>query len=988
MMSRGYLICPLICCVAALPLLSLAADTPATAPSSNHPTTVPVVQLTVQPARFLDHDNCVGNLLLRELQRQAVLIAARDELGLGTRDLVLREPFTRHGSNGVTTVLFESRIWRGDQAQICLARFDGNQSANPYALADVQVDRPQNTCQQWSNFKISKDPLVDYPQFVTKCEEASRGAYLGALRAEKVLGDFEPNPVHWVDAGTADPNALQHMRQMDVFSQYIAIRRLHDQIRSDGASTDRISALVRAYANLAALTGNQWSQANKAFMARSLLYAERLVVHQDRSSASLYARAYARAFAGLHEAALSDLNTITQRNETGSTEPDWIPLIRGLCLYDPSVLQQQLAIGPWHNRPLTAYLAAVVAGDGFTPVIQQTALDRALELFPGMFVLAPQVTPQVYGNQQQQPDQIVNEIPVVIINTLGDAGLSPAMQLQIRSLRPGSESYRQLAALRDQLNHAASRFPCDAREPSLGVLADLIEQQELVGLVRWTAAMRNINDPLAPRANPAQPQDARAANPILDAHPWGPFVQALSIGTDNSDQQSQALARIKDRNMGAWVDEAINHLQAQGRDTSSLEDAWRHPADLSADALVTDYSPHMVQTRATNQNQTDYLFHLCKTSPHSATLAEAWMRSIALEQLAGQKPMYERAVKRVETEFADRPGLLRVACDWCNQLGDFDRSLDLLNKLNPLEPSARNYSLTARILHRLGRRDEAVTCILRGTQVTDNSGSPEELCYQAANYLIEDQHYADALNCIQQASDGYSPQSPASWQMMARCYEAMGQFDDADECFRQLEVTYPTGIGQHYLWAKRLGRHDANDLRRKAVAYAHQPGDFVNDAYAVCIANDQEKKALSLLRQNAGTDPLDLAQVVVLATKLNNKAARNNAMGQFNNGYGVDRSFGLAFKTLVESKDLAPAMAAFDSWADHQLYDDDAMDWYSLTGRYLVAAGHAAEGKAYLIRAIRQTARERENYYLAWRELLQLGEDPKALLAGAATKPS
>ena len=32
-------------------------------------------------------------MLLRELQRQAVLIAARDELGLGTRDMVLREPF-------------------------------------------------------------------------------------------------------------------------------------------------------------------------------------------------------------------------------------------------------------------------------------------------------------------------------------------------------------------------------------------------------------------------------------------------------------------------------------------------------------------------------------------------------------------------------------------------------------------------------------------------------------------------------------------------------------------------------------------------------------------------------------------------------------------------------------------------------------------------------------------------------------------------------
>jgi len=62
------------------------------------------------------------------------------------------------------------------------------------------------------------------------------------------------------------------------------------------------------------------------------------------------------------------------------------------------------------------------------------------------------------------------------------------------------------------------------------------------------------------------------------------------------------------------------------------------------------------------------------------------------------------------------------------------------------------------------------------------------------------------------------------------------------------------------------------------------------------------------------------------------------------------------------------------------------VDWYSLAGRYLVAAGHAQEAKDYLARAIRLTEREKSNYALAWRELVKLGEDPKKLQASPATQ--
>jgi hypothetical protein len=62
------------------------------------------------------------------------------------------------------------------------------------------------------------------------------------------------------------------------------------------------------------------------------------------------------------------------------------------------------------------------------------------------------------------------------------------------------------------------------------------------------------------------------------------------------------------------------------------------------------------------------------------------------------------------------------------------------------------------------------------------------------------------------------------------------------------------------------------------------------------------------------------------------------------------------------------------------------VDWYSLAGRSLVAAGHAQEAKDYLARAIRLTEREKSNYALAWRELVKPGEDTKKLQAAPTTQ--
>jgi tetratricopeptide (TPR) repeat protein len=187
------------------------------------------------------------------------------------------------------------------------------------------------------------------------------------------------------------------------------------------------------------------------------------------------------------------------------------------------------------------------------------------------------------------------------------------------------------------------------------------------------------------------------------------------------------------------------------------------------------------------------------------------------------------------------------------------------------------------------------------------------------------------------------------------------------------------------MWEKRLGRKDVKEIRRKAQLIFTQPSEFMPEFF-MSMAEEQEHKAFDTLRRYLGSmdDAYQFAELAILSKKQNEDQSLKDALNAMPSA--TNDSFGSAFKALAQSKDIAAGIAAFDQWVDRQLYDEDAVDWYSLAGRYLLAMGHTQEGKAYLIHAVRQPAREQQDYYLAWRELLKLGENPQRLLASPATQ--
>src|SRR5205085_11727486 len=96
-----------------------------------------------------------------------------------------------------------------------------------------------------------------------------------------------------------------------------------------GAASDesaRVGGLARSSAHLRQLTAHHWSAAHKAFKARALLYAERMVARAPASPAAHWHRAYARALAGFPAAALASLAEVDKLRAAGKAAdpPAWV----------------------------------------------------------------------------------------------------------------------------------------------------------------------------------------------------------------------------------------------------------------------------------------------------------------------------------------------------------------------------------------------------------------------------------------------------------------------------------------------------------------------------------------------------------------------------------------------------------------------------------------------------------------------------------------
>ena len=350
--------------------------------------------------------------LVREFYRQALLLAAREELGLVTRDAWLGDAIPSEGSIRP----FDLTIRAGTMARVeVLHGFPSS------AKAVGNVDLPS-----------FPTPAGYHRQLWTQAEEFSRTRFVEILKKSVVGGE----PRAWKQDLALPAAVEESLREMAFLVQFKAARQIHDVIASQGQSPALLGALVRAYANLGVLTEFHWHPAHKVFKARAILYAQRWLALQPDSLPAQWHRAYALVLAGIHEDALPDLELAQKRWEATAEKdrparPGWVALLDACCRYDIDKLAAELDRAE-HGQlaALLHYHTVELAGN------QRWALQTAgttLEKIPGCY----RVHDAVYNFGGVSVGHLATIAPIRVLGrTLYD---------QVQQMRGLPESVRGLA---------------------------------------------------------------------------------------------------------------------------------------------------------------------------------------------------------------------------------------------------------------------------------------------------------------------------------------------------------------------------------------------------------------------------------------------------------------------------------------------------------------------------------------------------------------
>ena len=273
--------------------------------------------------------------LARELLRQALLISARDELGLGTRDPVLRESGGPPGSAPTLRLVLTHEFPNGKFFEFSVRRQSGDkwtplfEGTAPYEAGEA----------------------YDYLSLVAEAERLSRTSLPDVLRQAGV----EAHPLPAANEDPIPEKLNELLWSLNTIDQFAAVRELHALIRTRGESPQLLGGLARGYANLGVLTEMHWNMSNKVLKARALLYAQRLMA-RDPSPAGPAHRAYALALAGRHSDGLADLAEarkqaaiIRERSvsesqpataPTPAEPPPWLDTIEAICKVDTEKLMR------------------------------------------------------------------------------------------------------------------------------------------------------------------------------------------------------------------------------------------------------------------------------------------------------------------------------------------------------------------------------------------------------------------------------------------------------------------------------------------------------------------------------------------------------------------------------------------------------------------------------------------------------------------------
>ncbi len=805
------------------------------------------VCLAVREVNPLQGPPQAGGLLVREIVRQAFLIAARDECGLSTRDQTLRESLDlpAQANSAPFATLVATPIAEGsDTCHVRVSVTHANdKSAKP--LWETTVDIPR-----YDLIAV----LVD------KAEAWSRKEFQGVLAQAGPTGK-----VPAARSSAAIPQSAEtRLWAWNEIAVFTALRQLHAEIREHGESPELLAGLVVGYANLGLMTEMRWSAAHKAFKARALVYAERLVRKSGSSGWALAHRAYARALAGLHAAAALDASAARGRPAAKSSAqplPDWLAVIERTCA---GQARPEVSLYREPERTLAFILWIQTATLGGGEELPKSTVPIFVE-HPDCF----RIIDALLGRRQMNLSRVVTPESINILadsldHRLGDVpGLPQNLRERLGKPRRGAEEVARLASIIAEVKQAGG--PDDRGEPSLTVLGNVL------GDLGFQFAWRRLQLDKYLWAVSTD-IDLPLLRPLGKDHPYGPYLDTYN------DERAERRTAIPKFRQFDWsqLELTENPLVAWLCGTNKKRLANLHRIALAH--LDPVYLDLMVRRsygflrRSSDDKANEQVAHLLRSVSPKMPRVIALLIDFDWTDFAKQR-------LQLEHDFADVPTVLSMLAakyDQEKQFPDEERCLRQLLRVQPSYASYRRLALLyfheTDLKHWQATLEEALKLPALGLQGA-------QIQMEIAEYHLRHNRLAEARPFAEGAAASY-----AAWGLLtlAHYYELKHDWKKAEEIVKAVVERYPMDSLGWFAWCRRTGHGDADAAQAASQRYFESlgtpaPANTFADIATFYQFTGEPQKALALLKRSyeATKRPLVGLRAAVLADRVDDASTRD-----------------------------------------------------------------------------------------------------------------
>lgn len=804
----------------------------------------------------------MSNSLPRELIRQALLIAAEDELGLATLDPSCGETIPM--SDAPLSFPFTVRT-------VKLSESPANSSgSNPASETRIRIELSRPNA-EGAPFIWSEQELVVPAEnwLESLAEQLGKASQKSFVEAFKKAGYKQSK-----STGEAGPTN-DFGNRFDFVSQFAALRVAHQKIRADGADAELIGNLVRAYANLGSLTDYHWNPLSKVMKARSLIYAERLISVAGKTPTTLAHRAYARALAGRHMTGLIAAQEASALE--GPAAPAFLPVIEAYCTYKKEILLNHK--GP--QKELAKYL-----------LMRMTDLTSDVDREDGLRMIADYLT---FNPSCFRAAEMLGDIPTLMVQRVLTvqmyASIWPAIYTQLTKIPDLPADVLKIAssgartnrsdpstefALRASLIEALKKQVAPSQpdvHPSFSMLGDMLMEASFV------QAWHSLEFQATWLGVPVEPAQLEL-KPLYESHRCRGFLESYSSDRHKAGQLlSKFIAGVDLPTLELPARVLMKDLfQRTGQPSQELIDALAsHQDPLYEDAIRSAFEGY--------------------TSQQLITISPDWPTVIG-RVINGDsgKPFDRNEAANWEKRFANSSPIMVALGKAYKDRRFIEDAKRCLKRSIEISPSNSAWEMLAEIFDAEDDFDNWKDALEHSIELPSFGLESAKLQQQLAEALMRRGEWEQARFHAEQAAN-----TGAAWGMrvLARCAEGLGEWDLAERMNRAMSQRYQNLGSEWYFWCIRTGKGGVAAAKAVADDYferlkpPYQPVERRQLAARMIL--DGNLKAAREVLQPGKTDlSIDGGAAIfaaVLADQLDEIQARDFVIGKLTTLGGSDQAF-------------------------------------------------------------------------------------------------